>query len=218
MVFDAEVKVVMVPLNITHTNLFTLEDNERLLQAVSSSPFSTGAKTPLRHTLSTLLNFFRETCSSSRSAFRESASLADLPPRSSDLKVFGFEAPPVHDPLCVAYLSHPHLFKGTRFRVDIETIGRYTTGTTSVDLWDYRGPELTAMDDPESRASWGRHGRNVWVAEEVDVPAFWALFQEVRLLACGQVREADFRLPRRSPSCSASTGRTRCRLSTRQDR
>lgn len=64
MVFDAEVKVVMVPLNITHTNLFTTEDNERLVQAVSTSLFSTGAKTPLRHTLSTLLNFFKATCSS----------------------------------------------------------------------------------------------------------------------------------------------------------
>jgi len=63
MVFDAEVKVVMVPLNITHTNLFTSEDNDRLVQAVPSSPFSTGARTPLRHTLSTLLNFFKETCS-----------------------------------------------------------------------------------------------------------------------------------------------------------
>lgn len=109
----------------------------------------------------------------------EFRTLIDLNAHSTDLKVFGFESPPVHDPLCIAYLSHPHLFKGTRFRVDVETIGRHTAGTTSVDLWGYRDAELTAMEDPESRASWGRFGKNVWVAEEVDVPAFWTLFQEV---------------------------------------
>lgn len=50
------------PLNITHTNLFAPADNERLLKATASSIYSTQASTPLRHTLSTLLNFFAATC------------------------------------------------------------------------------------------------------------------------------------------------------------
>lgn len=84
MVFDAEVKVVMVvrssppwppsygltyiylpvrqPLNVTHTALFSLGDNEALLQRTTSSKFTTQARTPLRHTLSTLLGFFADTC------------------------------------------------------------------------------------------------------------------------------------------------------------
>lgn len=78
--------------------------------------------------------------------------------------------PPVHDPLCVAYLTHPELFKGKRYRVDVELAGTFTAGTTSVDLWDYRLADLTAFaEDPSSRESWGRFGKNVWVAEEVDV-------------------------------------------------
>ena len=75
----------------------------------------------------------------------------------------------MHDPLCIAYLTHPHLFEGKRYRVDVELSGHYTAGTTSVDLWGYRLPELTAMSDPTSRASWGRYGKNVWVAEKLDV-------------------------------------------------
>lgn len=50
------------PLNVTHTALFTPADNEALLQRTAASPHSTGAKTQLRHTLSTLLMFFASTC------------------------------------------------------------------------------------------------------------------------------------------------------------
>ncbi len=31
--------------------------------------------------------------------------------------------------------------------------------------------------DP-SPSNWGRTGKNVFILEEVDVPAFWAVFQE----------------------------------------
>lgn len=166
MVFDAEVKVVMVPLNVTHTALFSLGDNEALLQRTTSSKFTTQARTPLRHTLSTLLGFFADTYA----------------------KVFGFTAgPPVHDPLCIAYLARPELFEGKRYRVDVELAGKHTAGTTVVDLYDYRSSEslkwdsadrLTAMVDPSSRESWGRRGKNVWVAEKVDVRGFWGVFLE----------------------------------------
>ncbi|GAA5844495.1 hypothetical protein JCM3766R1_007142 [Sporobolomyces carnicolor] len=147
-VFDAEVKVVIAPLNVTHQALFRPEDNERLLNV----------RTPLRHSLSTLLNFFAATYKA----------------------VFGFDdGPPVHDPLCIAYVARPGLFEGKRYRVDVELEGKWTAGTTSVDLYEYRTPDLASWkQDPESRESWGALGKNVFVLEQLDVPAFWALFQE----------------------------------------
>lgn len=132
---------------MTHTALFTPQEDALLKR---SPPDSTSALTPLRHTLSTLLNFFAR-------AYAE---------------VFGFDAgPPVHDALCMAFVAHPEMFKGTRHRVDVELAGQYTAGTTSVDLWGYRNAGLTAMHNPSSRASWGREGKNVWVCEQVDVSA-----------------------------------------------
>ncbi|GAA5876166.1 hypothetical protein JCM16303_007042 [Sporobolomyces ruberrimus] len=171
-VFDAEIKVVIAvsassllvpetwlkqahprlpvvqPLNVTHQALFRPHDNERLLQS----------QTPLRHSLSTLLNFFAQTYET----------------------VFDFkDGPPVHDPLCIAFIARPDLFKGKRYRVDVELEGKWTAGTTSVDLWEYRKHELAAWNtDPDSRESWGKWGKNVYVLEQLDVPAFWNLFQE----------------------------------------
>ncbi|BGP12466.1 hypothetical protein JCM10213_006967 [Rhodosporidiobolus nylandii] len=167
-VFDAEVPVTMAPLNITHTALFRNSDHAALLlppsalpslsestPAVSGSPRN--AHTPLRHTLSTLLTFFAETYAS----------------------VFSFtDGPPVHDALCIAWLARPELFKGKRYRVDVELEGRFTQGTTSVDLYNYRDAELTDwQEDPDSRKGWGKLGKNVFVLEQLDVPEFWKTFQ-----------------------------------------
>ncbi|GAA5922298.1 trifunctional uridine nucleosidase/nicotinamide riboside hydrolase/nicotinic acid riboside hydrolase [Sporobolomyces koalae] len=168
-VYDAEVKVVMTPLNVTHQALFRPADNQTLLMppsALPSLPQTTPdalskpaqAHTPLRHSLSTLLNFFAATYA----------------------EVFDFrDGPPVHDPLCIAYVARPDLFQGKRYRVDVELEGKWTAGTTSVDLWEYRTAELTAWKQSEtSKESWGKFGKNVYVLEHLDVPAFWQLFQE----------------------------------------
>lgn len=37
----------------------------------------------------------------------------------------------------------------------------------------YRKAELD-----QDEANWGRTGKNVWVVEAVDVPAFWKLFEQ----------------------------------------
>ncbi|TNY24642.1 Inosine/uridine-preferring nucleoside hydrolase domain-containing protein [Rhodotorula diobovata] len=153
-VFDAEVPVVLCPLNLTHTALFTPSIHRLLLQPRPThlpptpplTPTGVGtlprALTPLRHTLSTNLSSFAE-------AYR--------------LK-YGMDGPPLHDALTVAFAAHPELFKGKRYRVDVELTGSHSLGATVVDLWDYKkAPEDT----------WGRDGKNVFVLEEVDTQAFW---------------------------------------------
>ncbi|KAM0793566.1 hypothetical protein ACM66B_001002 [Microbotryomycetes sp. NB124-2] len=151
MVFDAECPIVMIPLNVTHTNLFTQAQSRQLLRRTAGSPHWSGAATSLRHTLYTLLNFFAATYAST----------------------FGFETgPPVHDPLCVFYVCHPEYFTGRRYRVDVELAGTHTAGTTVIDLYDMRGI------DPEGALGWGRQGKNVWVADSADIDQFWHQFHE----------------------------------------
>lgn len=156
-VLDAPVKTTMIPINVTHTAIATQEILYRLLSG-SSSPASTtntlssalstpspyaclpSPATPLRHTLSTIITFFASTYKS----------------------VFGFhDGPPLHDALTIAYLAHPNLSKGKRYRVDVElNMGSHCIGETVVDVWDYRrcGEE-----------SWGREGKNCFVTQELDV-------------------------------------------------
>ena len=106
--------------------------------------------TPLRHTLSTNLIFFAE-------AYRAK---------------YGFLGPPLHDALTVAFISHPELFQGTRYRVDVVTEG-IAAGATVVDLWQYQKDTID-----QSESNWGRNGKNVLVLEKVDVDAFWRVFLE----------------------------------------
>lgn len=160
-VLDCPVKKTMVPLNVTHTCVFTSEINRKLLSGLDGSqedlsstepdPTATQgempkAATPLRHTLSTLILFFASTYKST----------------------FGFiNGPPLHDALTIAYVCRPEIFKTTRYRVDVELTGKHTTGETVVDLWNYRGL---------NEDGWGQDSKNCLVAESVDIPAFWDMF------------------------------------------
>lgn len=126
----------MIPLNVTHTVIYKADIHTRLI----SGDVEAESATPLRHMLSTLILFFAKTYKST----------------------YGFEnGPPLHDPLTIAYLSHPEIFKVRRYRVDVELAGTHTTGETIVDLWNYQGLE----DDD----NWGVDGKNCLVAESVDV-------------------------------------------------
>ncbi|GAA5856742.1 hypothetical protein JCM8547_008818 [Rhodosporidiobolus lusitaniae] len=156
-VFNCELPVVICPLNLTHTALFTPDIHRELLQPSRAlgipptPPLTPGGElptacSPLRHTLSTNLTFFAE-------AYK---------------RKYGMEGPPLHDALTVAYIAKPELFKGTRYRVDVELNGTHTLGSTVVDLWEYKKAYL----DP-SPSNWGRNGKNVLVLEEVDIAAFW---------------------------------------------
>lgn len=94
------------PLDITHTVLITDQILERIRSSLS----------PLAPTfcemLIKLLTFFKDT-------YRD---------------VFGFESPPLHDPVAAFYLIAPEYFHAVRCHVDIETKGEYTYGACCTDL------------------------------------------------------------------------------------
>ena len=71
-------------------------------------------------------------------------------------KVFGFDHPPLHDPVAVFYVMFPAMFKTKRMRVDIDC-GTLCAGTTVCDHYGMSGKEP-----------------NVTVCTEVGVVAFWA--------------------------------------------
>ena len=71
-------------------------------------------------------------------------------------RVFGFDAPPVHDPCAVAYLLQPEMFDCKLMRVDVECASPLSSGQTVCDVWgDSKKPP------------------NVHVCKEMDVDKFW---------------------------------------------
>eukprot|EP01065_Artemidia_motanka_P018360 TRINITY_DN21674_c0_g1_i2.p1 TRINITY_DN21674_c0_g1~~TRINITY_DN21674_c0_g1_i2.p1 ORF type:complete len:349 (+),score=72.37 TRINITY_DN21674_c0_g1_i2:61-1107(+) len=152
-VMNAPVRVVMVPLEVTHTALATPEVLSRVRQV----------GTPFMDCIADLITFFRDTYK----------------------RVFRFESPPVHDPCAIAAVLRPELFKMRRLRVDVVTGDHICAGQTVVDVWE-------ASAKP----------RNVWVAEEMDVGAFWELMHAA-LLRCNAATpfnehaEAAGRAPKR---------------------
>ncbi|MEV4944333.1 nucleoside hydrolase [Streptomyces sp. NPDC053755] len=81
-------------------------------------------------------------------------------------EVYGFETPPLHDPLTVAHLIDPSLISLVRAPVTVELAGAHTRGATLVDLDGVTGRPANAE-----------------VGMEVDVPGFWDLMIEaVRVL------------------------------------
>ena len=81
-------------------------------------------------------------------------------------KVFGFDHPPLHDPVAVFYVMLPAMFKTKRMRVDIDC-GQLCAGTTVCDHYGMSGKEP-----------------NVTVCTKVDVDTFWKTMAET-------VAEAD---------------------------
>ncbi|TCP49360.1 purine nucleosidase/pyrimidine-specific ribonucleoside hydrolase [Tamaricihabitans halophyticus] len=59
-------------------------------------------------------------------------------------QLWGFPAPPVHDPVAVARVAEPELVSCELSRVDIELTGSYTRGATVVDRFARTGREPNA--------------------------------------------------------------------------
>ncbi len=72
--------------------------------------------------------------------------------------VFGFPAPPVHDPCAVAAVIDPTILRAHAMRVEIETVGEWTSGRTVCDIYGMLGKSA-----------------NVRVGYGLDVPRFWEL-------------------------------------------
>jgi purine nucleosidase/pyrimidine-specific ribonucleoside hydrolase len=73
-------------------------------------------------------------------------------------RVFGFEAPPLHDPVAVARVIDPTVVTVTDANVAVELTGTYTRGATVVDLHQVTGRPANAR-----------------VAVGLDVDRFWDL-------------------------------------------
>ncbi len=117
-VLDAPIPKAMIPLNVTHKAIVTDSLHANL---INPAPTTHGApsgvaSSRLRHTLSTLISYFRETYKST----------------------FDFlDGPPLHDALTIAYVCRPDLFTRRRYRVDVELSGIHTAGQTVADVWGY---------------------------------------------------------------------------------
>lgn len=155
----------MIPLNVTHKAILTASEHIRMKgltlpqssniitdSLLSLDPTSMAellsqpATTPFRNTMSTMLSFFAATYAST----------------------FNFTlGPPLHDPLTIAYIAYPEMFKTRRYRVDVDCgpQGAHGVGQTVVDVWEYR----------ECDTSWGAGGKNVIVAEDVDVSSIFRI-------------------------------------------
>jgi Inosine-uridine nucleoside N-ribohydrolase len=63
---------------------------------------------------------------------------------SFDLKKYGWEGAPLHDPTVIAYLLRPDLFEGRHCNVTVETASELTMGMTVVDYWHVTGRAYNA--------------------------------------------------------------------------
>jgi purine nucleosidase len=61
-----------------------------------------------------------------------------------DLKKYGWQGAPLHDPTVIAYLLQPDLFEGRHCNVTIETASELTVGMTVVDYWHVTGRAYNA--------------------------------------------------------------------------
>jgi inosine-uridine nucleoside N-ribohydrolase len=70
--------------------------------------------------------------------------------------VFGFDAPPLHDPVAVARVIDPALVSTAEANVAVELTGTYTRGTTVVDLHGVTGRP------PNARVAVGLDADRFW--------------------------------------------------------
>jgi len=78
-----------------------------------------------------------------------------------DMKRYGMEGGPLHDPCVIAYLIDPTMFQGRQATLDIEIVSELTMGRTAVDWWNI-------TDAPS----------NAYVIDEIDHERFFALLTE----------------------------------------
>eukprot|EP00007_Cunea_sp_BSH-02190019_P008736 CAMPEP_0174231900 /NCGR_PEP_ID=MMETSP0417-20130205/2314_1 /TAXON_ID=242541 /ORGANISM="Mayorella sp, Strain BSH-02190019" /LENGTH=349 /DNA_ID=CAMNT_0015309863 /DNA_START=63 /DNA_END=1109 /DNA_ORIENTATION=+ len=147
-VFEAGVPLVQVPLEVTHTGALVTRsvlDRIRALQR-SGAPTEAGdalrtepGLSPFLRLITDLLLFFGKT-------YKE---------------VFGFDDPPLHDPVAVAYVIDPSMFTVEQMRVDVELQSAMCAGQTVCDIFHM-----------------STKPKNVTMCKRVDSERFWELMYE----------------------------------------
>eukprot|EP01100_Stratorugosa_tubuloviscum_P015184 TRINITY_DN853_c1_g1_i1.p1 TRINITY_DN853_c1_g1~~TRINITY_DN853_c1_g1_i1.p1 ORF type:complete len:326 (+),score=133.84 TRINITY_DN853_c1_g1_i1:72-1049(+) len=84
-----------------------------------------------------------------------------------NLSVFGEIRVPLHDPVTIAYIIAPQIFKGTDYAVDVEIGNGITAGQTVVDVYNIT-----------------KKPKNVFFIESANVEAFWDLMLAALGEAC----------------------------------
>jgi inosine-uridine nucleoside N-ribohydrolase len=79
-------------------------------------------------------------------------------------RVFGFPAPPLHDPCAVAAVVEPDILRSHNMHVEIETTGKWTAGRTVCDVYGQWNMET-----------------NAHVGYAIDVPRFWEMVISILL-------------------------------------
>ena len=105
------IRVVMVPLEITHTALCTDEIIQRI-RGIAQSDMKSQNTIVIEKAIE-LLTYFAQTYK----------------------QVFGFDHPPLHDPCAVAYVIAPELFSVEHHYVCVEMNNPVSYGQTIVDVW-----------------------------------------------------------------------------------
>jgi inosine-uridine nucleoside N-ribohydrolase len=105
-------------------------------------------------------------------------------------RVFGFAAPPVHDPCAVACVLDPTLLRSRPMHVAVELRGEWTTGRTVCDMYGVTG-------EPP----------NAEVGLELDVPRFWDLLIETLATYSGSGAAAAARGPKAKAGSRAAPPR-----------
>jgi uridine nucleosidase len=122
-VFDSGIRVVMVPLEVTHTAIVTDSILKKILNNNNSSGSDSVTHTTLfRRIVVDLLTFFADTY----------------------LREFGFEnGPPIHDACAIAYTIMPEIFNAKLMHVDVICNELSPAdGQTVCDIWGYKENEL----------------------------------------------------------------------------
>ena len=89
---------------------------------------------------------------------RVAAFVADLLVFFADTyrSVFGFSAPPLHDPCAVAAVIDPSIVHTRAMRVEVETTGAWTSGRTVCDVYNTWGKA------PNARVGYGLEVERFW--------------------------------------------------------
>jgi inosine-uridine nucleoside N-ribohydrolase len=127
------VDVRLITIDVTHTNLVTPARLRQVADAVGAAP----RNAQLNEILQALLLFFASTYA----------------------REFAMPDPPLHDPLAIAAVLAPAIFKFTKRRVDVETnTSSHCVGRTSIDMFGR-----------------SKSPANVFVCDSANIDEFWRL-------------------------------------------